>query len=88
MWWTAEKKENDLETGFKVLQGSTHPSSFMKVDTEVDVLERVKDLGLGRSRAGFKTQFRSPPKIRQCVFKFGREKKSTSMKFTSSQLGA
>ena len=39
------RKKNDFETWFKVLHGSTHPFSFMKVDMEVDLLESVKDWG-------------------------------------------
>ncbi len=50
--------------GLKKCQGSVQPVWPRKAEISFAILEGACDFGFERSRFGFNTQFRSPPKIK------------------------
>ena len=51
-------------TGKRNLHGSTHPAWLINADKALDIFEGDNDLVFERSKTGWITQFKSPPKIK------------------------
>lgn len=91
LWEGAVNKkypEKPLSLSFKSSKGLFIYFPFINFEKDLDVLEGGVVLKLEGSILGSIMQVRSPPKIRWCIFKFGREAKSLLAKSSSSQLGA